>query len=71
MTTTEIFIFLIVLTVMGVLLWESSIYIDESNKLRKFTGQYYDINIAKALDEMGITKEQALKQIAEQEREYI
>jgi hypothetical protein len=71
MTFTHVLAALIGLTVLAVIFWESSIYIDERNKLRKFTGEYYDINIAKALDEMGITKEQALKQIAEQEREYI
>lgn len=71
MTFTSIFITLLILTVMGVVVWESSIAITERNKLRKFTGEYYDIDIARALGEMGLSREQALKKIAEQEREHI
>lgn len=71
MTITQIFLMLLVLTIMGVIVWESSIAITERNKLRKFTGEYYDIDIARALGEMGLTRDQALKKIAEQEREHI
>ena len=71
MTFTNIFVILLVITVVGVIVWESSIAITERNKLRKFTGEYYDIDIIRALGEMGLSREQALKKIAEQEREHI
>lgn len=40
--------------------WISSVILSERNKLRKITGAYYDFEITEALEEMGITREQAL-----------
>lgn len=35
----------------------------ERNKLRKFTGKYYDFEITEALDKMNITRQQALDEL--------
>lgn len=63
MTFTHVLAALIGLSVLAVLVWESSIYIDERNKLRKFTGEYYDFDIRIALKQKGYTWEQALKEM--------
>jgi hypothetical protein len=44
-------------------LWESSLMIDERNKLRHYTGKYYDFDINQALKAMGKTRSQALSEI--------
>ena len=47
----------------GYMLWESSVMLTERNKLRKFTGKYYDFEITEALDKMNITRQQALDEL--------
>lgn len=42
--------------------WISSVMLSERSALRKFTGAYYDFEITEALKEMGMTREQALKE---------
>jgi|TARA_R110000851_G_scaffold199945_1_gene351026 hypothetical protein len=43
-------------------LLESSKMLTERSILRKFTGAYYDFEITEALEEMNLTREQAIKQ---------
>lgn len=43
--------------------WESTLIIDERNKLRRYTGKYYDFDINEALKAMGKTRSQALEEL--------
>jgi len=43
--------------------WDSSVMLSERNKLRKYTGRYYDFEITETLDKMGKTRQQALKEM--------
>jgi hypothetical protein len=51
----------LLIIVMGLGAWESSVMISERNYLRKLTGAYYDFEIDEALKEMGTTRSEALK----------
>lgn len=41
--------------------WVSTVILSNRSKLRKLTGAYYDYEIEEALNEMGLTKEEALE----------
>lgn len=51
----------ILLIVMGYGCWVSSVIISERNYLRKLTGAYYDFEIDEVLKELGITREEAIR----------
>ena len=51
----------ILLIVMGYGCWISSVIISERNYLRKLTGAYYDFEIDEVLKELGITREEAIR----------
>ncbi len=54
------------LVLTGIGLWfcgDSSVMLSERNKLRKYTGEYYDVEISETLDKMGKTRQQALKEM--------
>ena len=54
----------IAVLVIGVrIVWESCVVIDERNKLRRYTGKYYDFDVDEALKAMGKTRSQALSEI--------
>lgn len=59
----QIFIGILIGTVGGYMIWDSSVMLTERNQLRKFTGAYYDFEITEALDKMGMTRQQALDEI--------
>lgn len=43
--------------------WISSVMLSERSALRKLTGAYYDFEINEALEKMGKTRQQALKEL--------
>lgn len=45
------------------IVWQSTLIIEERNKLRRYTGKYYDFDIDEELKVMGKTREQALREI--------
>jgi hypothetical protein len=45
------------------IVWQSTLLIDERNKLRRYTGKYYDFDIDQALKSMDKTRSQALSEI--------
>lgn len=63
MLVLEYLISLVVLVVGFRIVWESCVVIDERNKLRRYTGKYYDFDIDQALEAMGKTRSQALSEI--------
>ena len=54
-------VWVILLIVMGYGCWISSVIISERNYLRKLTGAYYDFEIDEVLKELGITREEAIR----------
>lgn len=50
----------ILISVMGYGCWISSVMLTERSKLRKYTGEYYDFDIDAKLQEMGLTRQEAL-----------
>jgi len=62
----DILIWILGIALTGFGLWfcvDSSIMLSERNKLRKYTGRYYDFEISETLDDMGKTRQQALKEM--------
>jgi hypothetical protein len=51
----------ILIAVMGYGCWISSVILSERNYLRKLTGGYYDYEIDEVLKELGITREEAIR----------
>ncbi len=51
---------IIVISVMAYGCWISSVMLSERSKLRKITGEYYDFDIDAKLQEMGLTRQEAL-----------
>jgi|TARA_R110002074_G_scaffold76604_1_gene174276 hypothetical protein len=51
----------ILIAVMGYGCWVSSVILSERNYLRKLTGGYYDYEIDEVLKELGITREEAIR----------
>ena len=45
------------------IVWQSALIIEQRNKLRKYTGKYYDFDIDNALRSVGKTRSQALSEI--------
>ena len=51
---------IIVIGIMAYGCWISSVMLSERSKLRKITGEYYDFDIDAKLQEMGLTRQEAL-----------
>tara|TARA_Y100000385_G_scaffold269791_1_gene308175 strand:- start:592 stop:789 length:198 start_codon:yes stop_codon:yes gene_type:complete len=51
---------IVLISVMGYGCWISTVMLSERSKLRKITGEYYDFDIDAKLQEMGLTRQEAL-----------
>lgn len=63
MTVFETVFFLAFLFAGMWIVWQSTLIIDERNKLRRYTGKYYDFDVDQALQAMGKTRRQVLEEI--------
>ena len=63
MAAFETFFFVAFLFAGVLIVWQSTLIIDERNKLRRYTGKYYDFDINEALKAVGKTRSQALEEI--------
>lgn len=63
MTVFDTVFFLALLFAGLYIVWQSVCMIDERNKLRKYTGKYYDFDVDNALKSVGKTRSQALSEI--------
>lgn len=51
----------VVLTVLGYMVFQSTVILSYRSQLRKITGAYYDFEIDEVLKEWGMTREEALR----------
>ena len=51
---------IILIGFMGYGCWISTVMLSERSRLRKITGEYYDFDIDAKLQEMGLTRQEAL-----------
>lgn len=62
----QFFIVAFVVVFAGYAVFVTSMMIEQRNKLRKYTGEYYDVDIEAALKKRNKTAEQALAEYSQQ-----